>query len=283
MKIIVTGIKGQLGFDILRVLEPYKNVDVKGIDIEDLDITDKSAVDLFMSKENPDVIMHCAAFTAVDRAEDQKDICMKVNVEGTRNLVDTAKVHNSKFLYISTDYVFDGDKKSPYDVTDQPNPQSVYGKSKYLGELEAQKIDKHFIVRIAWVFGKNGNNFIKSMLRLSKEREYISVVNDQYGSPTYTYDLAKFLVVLVQTNKYGNYHATNEGQCTWYQFTKEVFKQANINTTLVPITSDQYPTKAKRPINSRLNKTSLDQNGFERLPDWKDAVNRYLKEIEVIQ
>ena len=282
MKIIVTGVKGQLGFDILRVLEPYKQINAIGIDIDDLDITNKEAVEKYVDSEKPDIIIHCAAYTAVDLAEDYQELCMNVNVEGTKHLVKAAKKHQTKFLYISTDYVFDGTKNIPYHIDDKPNPQSVYGKSKYLGEVETRKLDEHFIVRIAWVFGKNGQNFIKTMLRLSKERESISVVNDQMGTPTYTFDLAKFLVKLIQTNKYGTYHATNEGECTWYEFTKEIFKQSGINTIVKPIASNEYPTKAKRPMNSRLSKKTLDTHGFKRLPDWKDALNRYLKEIEVI-
>ncbi len=281
MKIIVTGVKGQLGYDVVRELKSRNYNDVLGIDIENLDITNKSAVESFMTKEQPDVIVHCAAYTAVDRAEDNKELCMKVNVEGTKNLVEEAKKHEAKFVYISTDYVFNGDKEEPYDIDDQPDPQSVYGESKYLGEVETRTNDKHFIVRIAWVFGKNGHNFVKTMLRLGNERDTLSVVNDQFGSPTYTYDLSRLLVDMIETDKYGTYHASNEGECSWYQFTKEIFKQSNISIDLKSIPSSEYPTKAKRPMNSRMSKDKLDKQGFKRLPDWKDALKRYLKEIEV--
>jgi dTDP-4-dehydrorhamnose reductase len=282
MKIIVTGVKGQLGYDVVRELKSRDYDDVLGFDIDDLDITDNNAIISFMTEQKPDVIIHCAAYTSVDKAEVQKDICFKVNVEGTKNLVEQAKKFNSKFVYISTDYVFDGSKKRPYEVSDYQNPQSVYGESKYFGELETQKHSKHFIVRIAWVFGKNGHNFVKTMLRLGNEKDALNVVSDQFGSPTYTYDLSRLLVDMIETEQYGTYHATNEGECTWYEFTKEIFKQSGINTKVNSVTSNEYPTKAKRPMNSRLSKRTLDTHGFKRLPDWKDALNRYLKEIEVI-
>lgn len=282
MKIIVTGVKGQLGYDAVRELKTRKYNDVLGIDIDDLDITNQKNVEIFMEQQKPDVIIHCAAYTAVDRAEDNKDVCMNVNVNGTKYLVEQAKKHKAKFVYISTDYVFDGKKDNPYEVEDKPNPQSVYGLSKYLGEVETRKYDKHFIVRIAWVFGRNGNNFIKTMLRLGKERDSLNVVNDQIGSPTYTFDLSRLIVDFIETENYGTYHATNEGKCTWYDFAKEIFEKANISIDLKPIQSNQYPTKAKRPQNSQLNKRILDTRGFNRLPDWKDALQRYLKEIEVV-
>ena len=207
---------------------------------------------------------------------------MNVNVQGTKNLLVQAEKYDAKFIYISTDYVFDGEKDKPYDIFDLPNPQSVYGTSKHLGEVEVLNYQKHFIVRISWVFGKNGFNFVKTMLRLGKDKESISVVNDQVGSPTYTYDLSRLLVDLIETDKYGIYHATNEGTCTWYEFAKEIFSLANIPCKVNPITTLEYPTKAKRPKNSVMSKYVLDINGFKHLPDWKDALARYLKEIEVI-
>lgn len=282
MKIIVTGVNGQLGYDVVRELRSRGYRDILGIDIQDLDITNNNHVVEFFTNNNPDIIIHCAAYTAVDKAEDNKDICYNVNVAGTKNLVEQAKVYDAKFIYISTDYVFDGEKKSPYEINDQPNPQSVYGESKYLGELETMNYDKHFIVRVSWVFGKNGFNFVKTMLRLGKEKESLNVVNDQFGSPTYTYDLSRLLVDLIESNKYGIYHGTNEGTCTWYEFTREIFTLANIKIPIHPILTLDYPTKAKRPKNSTMSKTSLDENGFNRLPYWKDALQRYLKEIEVI-
>ncbi len=282
MRIIVTGVKGQLGHDVLRELKSREYNDVLGIDIEDLDITNEKSVNDFFDKNVPNVIIHCAAYTAVDKAEDNEDLCLEVNVHGTRHLVNAAKKHNSKFVYISTDYVFDGDKITPYEVDDMPNPKSIYGKSKYLGEVETQKYDKHFIVRISWVFGKNGFNFVKTMLKLGKEKSQLNVVNDQFGSPTYTSDLSRLLIDLIETDKYGIYHATNEGICTWFEFTKEIFHQAKIAIPVYPISSSEYPTKALRPKNSCLSKTCLDIAGFSRLPNWKDALTRYLKEIEVI-
>ena len=282
MKIVVTGVNGQLGHDVIKELKSRGYQDIIGIDVDDLDITVQNHVVEFFKKNNPDVIIHCAAYTAVDKAEDNKDICMKVNVNGTRNLVEQAKKYDAKFIYISTDYVFDGENKLSYEVNDQPNPQSVYGESKYLGELETLKYDKHFIVRISWVFGKNGFNFVKTMLRLGKEKEFLNVVNDQFGSPTYTADLSRLLVDLIKTDKYGIYHGTNEGICTWYEFTKEIFALAHINIPIHPIFTSDYPTKAKRPKNSVMSKSSLDENGFKRLPCWKDALKRYLQEIEVL-
>ena len=282
MKIVVTGVNGQLGYDVVRELKFRGYQDILGIDIEDLDITNEIHVVEFFKKNIPAVIIHCAAYTAVDKAEDNKDICINVNVDGTRNLVEQAKKYDAKFVYISTDYVFDGDKKSPYEINDTPRPQSVYGESKYLGEIETLKHEKHFIVRISWVFGKNGFNFVKTMLRLGKEKTFLNVVNDQFGSPTYTYDLSRLLVDFIETDKYGIYHGTNEETCTWFEFAKEIFKIACINIPVNPILTSDYPTKAKRPKNSVMSKSCLDINGFKRLPNWKDALQRYLKEIEVI-
>ena len=282
MKIVVTGVKGQLGHDVVRELKSRGYNDILGIDLDDLDITKAKAVSSFFEKNRPDTIIHCAAYTAVDKAEDNQDLCYLVNVTGTKLLVDEAKKHDAKFVYISTDYIFDGEKESPYETDDVPNPKSVYGNSKYLGELETMKHAKHFIVRISWVFGKNGFNFVKTMIRLGKEKSQLNVVNDQFGSPTYTYDLSRLLVDLVESEKYGIYHGTNEGVCTWFEFTKEIFKQAQITIPVYPILSKEYPTKAIRPKNSCMSKSSLDQNGFNRLPNWKDALSRYLKEIEAI-
>lgn len=283
MKIIVTGVKGQLGYDVVRELKSRGYSDILGIDIEDLDITNEGAVVEFFKLNNPYAIIHCAAYTAVDKAEDDINVAMKVNFTGTKLLVEQAKLYNSKFMYISTDYVFDGNKTSSYEVEDLANPQSVYGATKYLGEQATRNYEKHFIVRISWVFGKNGNNFVKTMLRLGKEKPYLNVVNDQVGSPTYTYDLSRLLVDMIETDKYGTYHATNEESCTWYEFTKEIFKLTGIKTPVNPILTNEYPTKAKRPKNSMMSKNSLDTNGFKRLPSWKDALYRYLKEIEVIK
>ena len=282
MNIVVTGVKGQLGYDVVRELNSrgYKNI--LGIDLQDLDITNEIDVNSFFELNQPEVIVHCAAYTAVDKAEENIESCMNVNVKGTKYLVEQAKKYNAKFIYISTDYIFDGEKNTCYETTDIPNPKSIYGESKYLGELETLKYNKHFIVRISWVFGKNGSNFVKTMLRLGKEKDIVNVVNDQCGSPTYTFDLSRLLVDFIGTDKYGIYHATNEGCCTWYEFAKEIFRLSNVNVNTLPILTSQYPTKAKRPANSMMSKSSLDENGFLRLPNWKDALQRYLEEIEVI-
>ena len=282
MKIIVTGAKGQLGYDVVKMLTCRGYNDVIGIDFDDLDITDAEKTSQFFKFNNPDVIIHCAAFTSVDKAEESKEICMNVNVSGTRHLVEQAQIYDAKFVYISTDYVFDGEKVTPYEIFDKPNPKSVYGVSKYLGEIETSRYEKHFIIRISWVFGKNGLNFVKTMLKLGKEKEFLSVVNDQLGSPTYTYDLSVLIVDMIETNKYGVYHATNEGTCSWYDFAKEIFSQAKIKILVNPITSNDYPTKATRPKNSIMSKSSLDYSGFNRLPKWESALLRYLIEIEVI-
>jgi dTDP-4-dehydrorhamnose reductase len=235
-----------------------------------------------MDIEKPNIIIHCAAYTAVDNAEENQDLCFDVNVNGTRYLVEAAKKNQAKFVYISTDYIFSGDKVGKYEINDIPNPKSVYGKSKYFGELETLKYHKHFIIRISWVFGINGKNFVKTMLRIAKERDSISVVTDQIGSPTYTKDLSKLIVDMIETDNFGIYHATNEGICSWYEFANEIFKLSNIKIDLKPIKSFEFPTKAKRPMNSSLSKRSLIENGFKPLPSWQDSLKRYLKEIEVI-
>ena len=282
MKIVVTGVNGQLGYDVVKELVNRKYADVIGIDIKDLDITNENAVKVFMNQNKPDVIIHCAAYTAVDKAEDNKETCYDVNVNGTKHLVEAAKKLGSKFVYISTDYVFSGDKDGEYLVEDKPNPKSVYGETKYLGEVETLKHNKHFILRISWVFGKNGNNFIKTMLRLGKEKEKLNIVSDQIGSPTYTHDLSKLIVDMIATDKFGIYQATNEGDCSWFEFAQKIFEFSNIDISLSPILTEQYPTKAKRPKNSVMSKKNLVDNGFELLPSWQDALKRYLKEIEVI-
>lgn len=282
MRIIVTGVKGQLGYDVVRELKSRGYEDVIGIDIDDLDITNQIAVNNYMNFHIPNVIIHCAAYTAVDKAEENQQLCFNVNVIGTRNLVQQAAIFDAKFVYISTDYVFNGNKVGEYQIDDIPDPISVYGKSKYLGEIETRKYYKHFIVRISWVFGKNGQNFIKTMLKLGNEKEFLNIVCDQIGSPTYTFDLSRLLVDFIETDKYGTYHATNEDQCSWFDLTKEIFKLTKNDIPVYPIKTEQYQTKASRPMNSLMSKSSLDANGFIRLPKWQDALKRYLKEIEVI-
>ena len=275
MKVLVTGVNGQLGYDVVKRLQ-LQNIECLGVDIGDFDITEKDQVNKAVSEYMPDVVVHCAAYTAVDRAEDERELCHKINVTGTQNIADACRTVDAKMVYISTDYVFDGEGEKPFEVTDKPNPINYYGQTKYEGELAVQStLQKYFIVRISWVFGINGNNFVKTMLRLGKERDQISVVVDQIGSPTYTYDLAKLLVEMIKTDKYGIYHATNEGYCSWYEFACEIFKQAGINTKVVPIKTEDYPTKAKRPKNSRLSKDTLCE--FKKLPKWEEALADFLK------
>lgn len=282
MKILVTGVKGQLGYDIMRELAERGYNDILGIDRDELDITDEKAVQKFINEYKPDVIMHNAAWTAVDKAEEMIDACKNVNVNGTRYLAESAEKIGAKLVYISTDYVFDGKGEKFFEVDDKKAPLSVYGETKYLGELEAKKCSKCFIVRISWVFGVNGNNFIKTMLKLAETKTNLNVVCDQIGSPTYTYDLSKLLCDMIETEKYGTYHATNEGVCSWSDFAKKIFEIAGITTmTVNPVTTKEYqklmPQQAVRPLNSRMSKKSLDDAGFNRLPSWEDALERFIK------
>ena len=281
MRVLVTGVKGQLGYDVVNEMLK-RGIEPVGVDVEEMDITDKAACDKVITEANVDAVIHCAAYTAVDAAEDNVEVCMKVNAEGTRNIAEVCKKLDIKMMYISTDYVFDGQGERPWEPDDERHPLNVYGQSKYEGELAIEElVEKFFTVRIAWVFGVNGKNFIKTMLRIGKERGAATVVCDQIGSPTYTYDLARLLVDMIQTDKYGRYHATNEGLCSWYEFACEIFRAAGMDEVKVtPVTSAEYPaSKAKRPMNSRISKEKLSDNGFERLPAWQDAVERYLKEI----
>lgn len=280
MRVLVTGVKGQLGHDVMDELAA-KGIEGIGVDVEEMDITDAGACQRVIKEAKPDAVIHCAAYTAVDAAEDNADLCRRINGEGTRNVAQACKEADTKLMYISTDYVFDGQGTRPWEPDDERHPLNVYGQTKYEGELAVEELsDKYFIVRIAWVFGVAGKNFIKTMLRLGKERGAVSVVDDQIGSPTYTYDLARLLVDMIQTDKYGRYHATNEGLCSWYEFAKEIFRQAGMDVPVTPVSSDAFPAKATRPSNSRLNKDKLSENGFERLPAWQDALGRFLKEIE---
>lgn len=295
MKVLVTGVKGQLGYDVVNELEK-QNIEAVGVDIEEMDITDSASVNKVIKDVNPDAVIHCAAWTAVDAAEDKdkQEKVKLVNVDGTQNIANVCKELDIKMMYISTDYVFNGEGTEPWqpDCKDYA-PQNVYGQTKLDGELAvANTLDKYFIVRIAWVFGKNGNNFIKTMLKVVKNHDQLKVVSDQIGTPTYTFDLAKLLVSMIVTDKYGYYHATNEGgYISWWDFTKEIFKQATEmgydrysekNITVTPVTTAEYGvSKAKRPFNSRLDKSKLVENGFTPLPTWQDAVSRYLKEIDI--
>lgn len=276
MKVLVTGVKGQLGFDVVNELEK-RGIEAVGVDIQEMDITDRTSVEQVIRQEAPDAVIHCAAYTAVDAAEENEALCRRVNADGTRNIAEVCKALDSKLIYISTDYVFSGEGERPWEPEDERAPKSVYGQTKYEGELAVQELlEKYFIVRIAWVFGVNGRNFVKTMLKLAENHDTITVVNDQFGSPTYTYDLARLLVDMVQTDKYGIYHATNEGICSWYDFACAIFKEAGISMNVKPVTSEEYGAKASRPANSRMSKEKLTQQGFERLPAWQDALKRYL-------
>lgn len=276
MKVLVTGVRGQLGHDVVNELEK-RGVETVGVDIQEMDITDSASVDRVMKEAAPDAVIHCAAYTAVDAAEENEELCRRVNAEGTRNIAAVCKELDIRMIYISTDYVFDGEGERFWEPDDERAPKSVYGQTKYEGELAVQELlDKYFIVRIAWVFGVNGKNFVKTMLNLSQNHDTVRVVNDQFGSPTYTYDLARLLADMVQTDKYGVYHATNEGVCSWYQFACAIFREAGIKMNVQPVSTQEYGAKAARPANSRMSKEKLTENGFERLPSWQDALRRYM-------
>lgn len=281
MKVLVTGVKGQLGYDVLKELEKRGHIAV-GVDIDEMDITDETSVKTVINSSRVDAVIHCAAYTAVDAAEDNQEICFKVNGQGTENIARVCQVLNIKMMYISTDYVFNGQGNRPWEPDDKREPLNVYGESKFEAELAIEKyLQKYFIVRTSWVFGMNGKNFVKTMLNLSKGRDSLTVVADQIGSPTYTHDLARLLVDMIESEKYGRYHATNEGFCSWYEFTCEIFKQTGITVKVLPVDSTAYPVKAKRPKNSRMSKEKLTGNGFDKLQTWQDALRRYLLEIEI--
>ena len=281
MKVLVTGVGGQLGYDVVKVLKA-RNIDYIGADLKEFDITDYNAAHGFIADYGPDAVIHCSAFTAVDRAEDESELCRRVNVLGTENIAKICQEIDAKMIYISTDYVFPGTGEELYEVDSPTEPQNVYGQTKREGELAVKNIlMKYFIVRISWVFGINGNNFIKTMLKLGKERSELNIVADQIGSPTYTADLAPLLCDMVLTDKYGTYHATNEGICSWADFAEEIFKQAGLNCKVNHIKAEEYPTKAARPKNSRMSKKSLNEVGFNSLPVWQDSVARYLKEMGI--
>lgn len=280
MKVLVTGAGGQLGHDVCCELGK-RGITYLGTTSLQMNITDASAVQTVCETFCPDAIIHCAAWTAVDLAETKADDAFFVNQTGTQNLAIAAKNFGSKLIYVSTDYVFSGQEDGIYEISSQPDPINVYGKSKLAGEQVVQKIlENYFIVRISWAFGINGNNFVKSMIRLSETRKELSVVSDQIGSPTYTKDLAPLLCDMIQTEAYGVYHATNEGYCSWYEFAKEIFAQVKREMVVYPISSEEYPTAAQRPKNSRLSKQSLISNGFSKLPNWKDALSRFIEEYQ---
>lgn len=280
MKILVTGAKGQLGSDVIIELEK-RGHEVVATDVDTLDITDGEAVLAFFHAEKPQAVIHCAAYTAVDKAETESRLCRSVNALGTKYLAEEAAVFGAKFMYISTEYVFDGEKEEPYEPNDRKAPRSVYGATKSEGEEFVKAAsDKYFIVRISWAFGPNGKNFVKTMLRLAETKTELNVVCDQEGSPTYTPDLARLLADMIGTEKYGVYHATNEGTCSWYEFACEIFRLAGKTVTVHPVTTEEYlklvPQQARRPKNSKMDKRKLDKNGFSRLPAWEDALARFL-------
>lgn len=284
MRYLITGYKGQLGYDLTRELEKRGELDYKAVDIDEMDITDKGQVISIIKEYNPDVVIHCAAWTAVDKAEQMEEKVRLVNVEGTKNIVDASMEVGATTIYISTDYVFSGEKEGLYTEEDKVDPQSVYGKSKFLGEEEVRRNPKHFITRISWVFGINGNNFIKTMLKLSDNHDELNVVDDQFGSPTYTVDLSKILIDMAHTNKYGTYHVNNDGYCSWAEFADYIFKSNDKNTKVNAVSTEEYleitgTKQAYRPRNSKLSKEKLKGAGFDMLPSWQDATDRYCKEL----
>ena len=280
MNILVTGANGQLGNEMQVLARENLQHTYFFTDVQELDICDEQAVYAYVSEHKIDIIVNCAAYTAVDKAEDNVELCDKLNNIAPGYLARAAQANGAAMIQVSTDYVFDGEGTRPWEPEDERHPLNVYGQTKYEGELAVQNtLEKYFIVRISWVFGVNGKNFIKTMLNLGKTHDHLTVVNDQFGSPTYTYDLARLLVDMVLTDKYGIYHATNEGICNWYEFACEIFRQAGMKVEVAPVPASEYPTKAKRPENSRMSKAKLTENGFVRLPSWQDALERYLKEI----
>lgn len=285
MKVLVTGARGQLGYDVVNELKG-RGHEAIGVDIAEMDITDCESVKRVFSKVRPQAVVHCAAWTAVDAAEDTENIgkVRAINAKGTKYIAEECQKHDSKLIYISTDYVFDGQGSEPWEADcKEYKPLSVYGQTKLEGELAVSGIlEKYFIVRIAWVFGLNGKNFVKTMLNVGKTHDTVRVVNDQIGTPTYTYDLARLIVDMVESEKYGYYHATNEGgYISWYDFTREIYRQVGLDTKVIPVTTAEYGlSKAARPFNSRLDKSKLIENGFTPLPTWQDALKRYLKELE---
>ena len=306
MKYFITGYKGQLGYDLVRELAKRGELDITVSDLGELgennqasidlmketnikyvplDITSKDDVNKVITMEKPDVILHCAAWTAVDKAEDMEDLVRNVNVFGTRNITDASIEVGAKIIYMSTDYVFDGKKEGLYTEDDQVNPMSVYGLTKYEGEQEVRRNPNHFITRISWVFGINGNNFIKTMLKLSENHDELNVVDDQVGSPTYTVDLSRLLIDMAQTEKYGTYHVNNDGYCSWAEFAKYIFESNGKSTVVTPVSTEEYleitgTKQAYRPRNSKLSKDKLKEAGFKMLPSWQDATDRYCKELE---
>lgn len=279
MKVLVTGYNGQLGFDVIRELNS-RSVECRGVDRDDFDITNRDETVGYICDYKPDTVVHCAAYTAVDRAEDDEENCRRVNVDGTKNIAIACEKIGAKMLYVSTDYVYGGAGDAPFEPSDMTDPKNVYGRTKLDGEKAVMKhLKKYFIVRTSWVFGINGSNFVKTMLRLGGERDELNVVCDQVGSPTYTLDLARLICDLIATERYGIYHGTNENYCSWAEFASEIMKLGGKNTRINPVRSEEYPVKAERPHNSRLSKKCLDDAGIKRLPTWQNALNRFIKEL----
>ena len=274
--ILVTGSTGQLGSDVVKELLK-RGYSTLSPNRSELNLCSEDNIRNYILNSNCEAIVHCAAYTQVDKAEDEKDLCIKINATATKHIVKCAKILDIPMIYISTDYVFDGTKDGEYTENDETNPINIYGESKLAGEKYVQEIlDKYYIVRTSWVFNINGKNFIETMLRLSKTNNQLSIVNDQIGSPTYTKDLSRLLVDMLETSKYGLYHATNEGYCSWYEFANTIFKLANINIDIKAINSNEYASRAKRPMNSKLSKDKLIEYGFKPLPHWEDALKDYL-------
>lgn len=279
MRVLVTGAEGQLGFDVVRELRK-RGIEPIEKTIENMDITDQKAVHEGVKEAQPDAVIHCAAYTAVDAAESNRDLCFRINVEGTRNIAEVCNELDIPMMYISTDYVFEGNGEAPWEPDGDRNPINIYGESKYQGELVVESLlEKYFIVRISWVFGENGKNFVRTMVDLGKKMKSLNVVADQFGSPTYTADLAVTLADLITSSEYGVYHATNEGICSWYEFAVEIFKKAQLDVEVHPVSSDAFPTAAKRPLNSRMSKEKLVEKGFSKLPSWQNALERYLGQL----
>lgn len=282
MRVLVTGAAGQLGSDVVKKLRQIR-METIGADLTEFDLLDGEATRGFVRDCKPDMVVHCAAYTKVDQAEEEPELCERVNASGTENIALVCRESGSGLCYLSTDYVFDGTAEEPYETGDVPNPVSVYGRSKYEGErLAASLVPNHYILRTSWVFGANGNNFVKTMLKLGRHQKTLWVVSDQIGSPTYTVDLADLIADLIRTGKFGIYHGTNSGCCSWADFAEEIFRQMNWNVQVERIPSSGYPTKAERPKNSRLSKQCLVQAGLSPLPQWQDGLARFLREIKAI-
>ena len=281
MKILITGVRGQLGHDVQEELEKSGENLIFACDKEEFDLTDSCQIEKYILDNKPDAIIHCAAYTAVDKAEDEEELCRKINSDAPLTIAKSAEKLGAKMIYVSTDYVYGGDGENPYEIDSEKNPQNVYGKTKLQGENNVlSACSRAFIVRTSWVYGINGNNFVKTMRRLGETKEEINVVDDQIGSPTYTRDLAHLLCEMIKTEKYGVYHATNEGYLSWADFAEKIMQMSKLKARVNHISTAEYPSKAKRPLNSRLSKKSLTDNGFELLPNQDDALKRFIAELE---